>query len=70
METDAIILKMVRKSGFVEAFWEVLSELRQFNPDISQRTVYEQLNEMYEAEFGEPRFASFDAFRKYRDRHS
>jgi len=69
METDNIILKMVRKSGFVEVFWAMLAELRDFNPNITQRMVFEQLNEMYEAEFGEPRFASYDAFRKYRDRH-
>lgn len=61
-------LRMVTTSGFVEVFWEELRARRQENPETSQRMVFNDLNDLFEEVFGEPRFASMDAFRKARDR--
>ena len=62
------IHRLVTESGFIEAFWERLRERRRKEPSVSQEAVFEELNEEYREVFGEDRFASFDAFRKRRDR--
>lgn len=60
--------RMASTKGFIALFWETLIEYRKAGNGISQRKVFEQLNEEWEEEIGEPRFPSFDAFRKVRDR--
>ena len=64
MDTKAL----VTDRGFIEAFWTLLRSYRAAGSAISQRAVFEELNEVYLEEFGEPRFRTFDAFRKCRDR--
>lgn len=55
---------LVTFGGFLSAFWK---EFRS-SPGVSQEDVYDRLNGVYFAAFGEDRFSSFDAFRKRRDR--
>ena len=60
--------RMASNSGFCELFWETLREYRKAGSTISQREIFEQLNDYWESEIGEPRFISYDAFRKVRDK--
>ena len=62
-----LVYCMVTRDGFVSAFWRELAAARRLDPSVTQRQVFDRLNEMFEAEFGRPRFVSFDAFRVYRD---
>jgi len=60
--------RLVTETGFIEAFWQRLRELRSVDPMATQVEAYESLNDEYREVFGEDRFKSFDAFRKRRDR--
>lgn len=62
-----LVYSMVTRDGFVAAFWRELAAARRLEPTTTQRMVFDRLNELFEAEFGRPRFVSFDAFRVYRD---
>lgn len=66
---DARVYRMVTRRGFIDLFWLTLTERRRQDPAITHEQVYHELNELYLQEFGEPRYRSFDAFRKDRDRH-
>jgi len=68
MEIDSYIWRMATRAGFIELFWERLFDIRKYVPELRQEDLFEDMNEMYLATFGEPRFPSYDAFRKYRDR--
>lgn len=63
------LLELATDKGFINAFWRTLRLYRSKGSTISQREVFEQLNEQWEYVMGDPRFPSFDAFRKCRDRH-
>jgi len=58
---DAIELVTFR--GFTEAFWRIYGEGGK-----CQEEVYLMLDQIYFDYFGEHRFSTFDAYRKYRDR--
>lgn len=60
--------RLVTDTGFITEFWRRLREMRETDPSVTQETVFDILNEEYQDIFGEPRFPSFDAFRKCRDR--
>lgn len=62
--------RLVTDAGFIREFWRRLREMRETDPSVSQETAFEILDEEYRSVFGEPRFPSFDAFRKCRDRSS
>lgn len=62
------IYRLVTRKGFEEAFWKTLRQWRAEEPKVTQRRVFEYLNDLYEETFGEPKFVSFDSFRMYRDR--
>lgn len=62
--------QLVTDSGFIAEFWRRLAAYRQTDPRITQQAVFDELNDLYEASFGEPKFASYDAFRMRRDRAS
>lgn len=62
-------ITLVTFDGFEKEFW---SNYRNYNSagfKMSQEQVFDELNSLYSDYFGEPRFPSFDAFRKRRDRH-
>jgi hypothetical protein len=63
MQIDAIDL--VTMSGFTATFWQLYREGGR-----SQEAVYDILDEIYYARFGEHRFVSFDAFRMRRNRET
>ena len=62
--------KLVTNDGFITEFWRVLAEKRSEGENVTQEDVFNELNAEFSAIFGEPRFPSFDAFRKMRDRKS
>ncbi len=64
------IRQMMTDEGFTELFWRRLSTERKAGRKASQREIFEELNDEYEAEFGVARFPSFDAFRVKRDRRT
>lgn len=59
--------RLVTRGAFIRQFWEVLRKRREADPAVSQRAVYEDMDEHRESVYGEPLFPSFDAFRMYRD---
>lgn len=62
------VYRMVTRHGFVSVYWEELVKKRKEDKDASAEAVFDELNGIFEAEFGEPRFPSYDAFRMYRNR--
>lgn len=69
-ELDDITFMTVTRDGFVEAFWSLLKNYYSAGEKVSHRQVFDELNDRFESVFGEPRWPSFDAFLKYRDRNS
>lgn len=65
--SDEVYELIVTKS-FINAFWRELSHRRATNPKVTQEDVFYYLDGLYYAEFKVHRFASFEAFRKIRDR--
>lgn len=56
------------RSGFLKAFWdESKRRLREHGVSV-HADVYDYLEDICRETFGEPRFPSYEAFRKYRDR--
>lgn len=68
MEVDELAASLVTGRGFIRAFWAELRKRRAEDPGATQQDAFWYLNNHFEEVFGEPRFPSFDAFRKYRDR--
>lgn len=62
------IYRLVTREGFEETFWKTLRQWREEDPKVTQRSVFNYLNDRYEETFGEPKFVSFDSFRMFRDR--
>lgn len=62
-------LRLVTREGFVKEFWRDLKEARDRGGNPSHREIYEDLEHLYERTFQGSQFGTFDAFRKYRDRH-
>lgn len=58
------IKELVTNAGFVRVFWDELKA----HPEKTHRQIFNELNEAYEREYGCAKW-TFDAFRKYRDRH-
>ncbi len=65
---DEFIKRLVTRRGFIDAFWQRFFERKNTGESVTQEDVYEELNDLYAAEFGEPAFVSFDAFRSVRRR--
>lgn len=70
IEIDELTFRMVTRDGFVGAFWDILKSRYAAGEKVSHRQVFDELNDRFEDVFGEPRWPSFDAFLKYRDRNS
>jgi len=62
-EIDERVWRMVTRDGFAKEFWAELSRRRSVKQTTSRREVFDFLNGLFMAEFGEPRFASYDTFR-------
>ncbi len=59
----ARLWRMATRRGFAALFWEELASRRKADPAVTRRAVFEELNALFEGEFGEPRFPSYDTFR-------
>ena len=66
---DNQIYQMITRKGFIALFWAELSRRRRDDPTVTYEQVFQELNERYLQEFGEPRYRSYNAFRMDRDRH-
>lgn len=62
--------RMVTRRGFSEVFWERIRTDRRNGGKLTFRACYSQMELEYEAEYGEPRYPSYEAFRKARERLS
>lgn len=60
--------KLASRRGFVDEFWVKLKQYRAEGRNVTHKQVFEELNDYWESEIGEPRFLSFNAFRKCRDK--
>lgn len=54
-------IRMISRQGFIELFWETLSEGQ------THEEAYESLEREYKAAFGKRRYANFISFRRRRD---
>ncbi|WP_322154989.1 hypothetical protein [Paratractidigestivibacter sp.] len=66
---DNEVYQMITRKGFIALFWAELAESRRNDPTVTYEQVFQKLNERYLQEFGEPRYRSYEAFRKDRDKH-
>lgn len=57
------LLRIATRKGFVAEFWRLLAASRKEDPDTSRRQVFERLNDLYFATFGEDLYPSYNAFR-------
>lgn len=62
--------RMVTRRGFSDVFWERIRTDRRNGGKLTFRDCYSQMELEYEAEYGEPRYPSYEAFRKARERLS
>lgn len=58
---------LVTRKGFAREFWRVLAAWRREDQSTSRREVFDFLNGIYFAEFGEDRYPSWNAFRHSRE---
>lgn len=61
--------KLIKFTGFVSEFWRIYYHSAEDGDPITQQQAFDVLNSEFEKRYGEPRFKSFDAFRKRRDRY-
>lgn len=66
---DELVYRLVTRKGFIAAFWAELTVRRRGDPTATYEQVFNYLNELFHQEFGEPRYRSYEAFRKDRDKH-
>lgn len=63
------ITKMATRSGFVDVFWSRLQDLRRIGRLDTPRQIYDVMENEHEAKYGIARFPSYEAFKKYKNRH-
>ena len=63
-EVDSQVIRMFTRKGFIEVFWEELQAQRKENPKISEKDVFDKLNEKFYSVFNEFRYSSYDSFRQ------
>ena len=63
------ITKMASRSGFLEVFWERLQGLRRIGKLDTPQQIYDRMEQEHEAKYGVERFPSYEAFKKYKNRH-
>ncbi len=64
ISVDSQVIRMFSRSGFIEVFWEELQLQRIDNPKISQREVFDLLNQKFYGIFGEFRYSCYNAFKQ------
>jgi hypothetical protein len=64
VEVDSQIIRMFTRAGFIEVFWEELQAQRKINQKISEKSVFDMLNEKFYKTFNEFRYSSYDSFRQ------
>lgn len=64
VEVDSSIIRMFTRKGFIEVFWEELKSRRKGDPKISEKTVFDDLNERFFNVFGEFRYSNYNSFRQ------
>ena len=60
---------MATRPGFVEVFWRRLRGARRTNSKTTWRQVFNEMEDVFQGEYGQPLWPSFDAFRQYMYRH-
>ena len=65
---DSDVARMFTRQGFIDLFWERLTEARKDNPMISQEEIFNILNKRWYEVMGCCRFSTFDSFRISRNR--
>jgi len=63
------ITKMATRSGFVDVFWKRLQDNRRIGKMDTREQIYTRMEAQYEARYGSGCFPSWEAFRKYLNRH-
>lgn len=64
IEVDSQIIRMFTRKGFIEVFWEELQFRRKEDPKISEKAVFDHLNDKFYKIFNEFRYSSYDSFRQ------
>lgn len=64
VEVDGQLIRMFTRQGFIEVFWEELQAQRKVNPKITEKAVFDMLNEKFYKIFNEFRYSSYDSFRQ------
>ena len=63
------IIKMATKPGFLEVWWDRFRKKRKSGEKDSPVQIYETMEAEYEEQYGLACFPSWEAFRKYKNRH-
>ncbi len=64
VQVDSQVIRMFTRQGFIEVFWEELQSQRKENPKISEKAVFDELNQKFYSIFNEFRYSSYDSFRQ------
>jgi len=64
VEVDNQVIRMFTRQGFIEVFWEELQARRKDNPKITEKAVFDMLNQKFYEIFNEFRYSSYDSFRQ------
>jgi len=70
VEVDSQIIRMFTRQGFIEVFREELKARRKENPKITEKEVFDSLNQKFLEVFNEFRYSSYDSFRQRLDKKS
>lgn len=63
------ITKMASRNGFLDVFWVRLQDLRRIGRADTPKQIYDKMEQEHEAKYGIERFPSYEAFKKYKNRH-
>lgn len=63
------ITKMASRNGFLDVFWVRLQDLRRIGRTDTPQQIYNKMEQEHEAKYGIERFPSYEAFKKYKNRH-
>jgi hypothetical protein len=64
VEVDAQIVRMFTRKGFIEVFREELCKQRKTDHRVSEKEVFDYLNERFYKIFGAFRYSSYNSFRQ------
>jgi hypothetical protein len=58
------VLRMIDRKGFLEIFYDDLRAKRQENPKISEREVFDSINQEYYEAFSKYRYSDYNSFKQ------